>query len=94
MLQFMIKDGQWIIIKEQIEFSSSVTIAEIDIKLQRRLSQQEKFRKASIYVTELASVASESSHVHFYCKVELMGKLCEYWKSGKEDGLTLLDKGL
>ena len=79
------------IFSDNIHQPSSVTIAEIDIKPQCKLSQQEKFRKASICATELASVASEASHVHFYRKVEFME---EYWKSGKEVGLTLLDEGL
>jgi len=82
------------IFSDSIHQPSSVTIAEIAIKPQRRLSQHEKFRKASICVTELASVASEASHVHFYRKIELMEKLCEYWKLGKEVSLTLLDEGL
>ena len=82
------------IFSDSIDQPSSVTVAEIDIKPQHRLSQHEKFRKASICATELASVASEASHVHFNRKIDLMEKLCEYWKLGKEVGLTLLDKGL
>ena len=60
----------------------------------RRLSQHEKFKKASVCTTELAAVISEASHVNFHRRLEIVRSLCEYWKSGKEVGLKLIDEGL
>ena len=70
----------------------SVAIAEIE-KPPCRLSQHEKLKKANICTTELAAVMSEASHVNYH-KLEMVQKLCEHWKSGKEVGLKLIDEGL
>ena len=59
-----------------------------------RLSQHEKFQKASVCTTELAAVMSEASHVNFYNRLEIVKSLCEQWKSGKEVGLQLIDEGI
>ena len=59
-----------------------------------RLSQHEKFKKANICTNELAAVMSEAYHVNFYRRLEIVQNLCEYWKSGKEVGLKLIDEGL
>lgn len=77
------------------EFSlqPSVAITMIE-KPPRRLSQHEKFKKANVCTTELAAVISEASHVNFYRRLEMVQNLCEYWKSGKEVGLKLIDEGL
>ena len=77
------------------EFSHepSVTIAKIK-KPPRRLSQHEKFKKANVCTTELAAVISEASHVNFHHRLEIVQNLCEYWKSGKEVGLKLINEGL
>ena len=71
----------------------SVTIAKIE-KPSRRLSQHEKFKKANVCTTELVAVISEASHVNFHRQLEIVQNLCEYWKSGKEVGIKLIDEGL
>ena len=57
----------------------------------RKLSQHEKFRKASVQASELASVASLASNVHFDRRIALLKDLAERWKNGTEVGLVDLD---
>ena len=54
-----------------------------------KLSQHEKFRKASIVTSELASVASEASNVHFDHRIALLKDLIAYWRNGDE--VTLME---
>ena len=55
----------------------------------RKLSQHQKFRKASILTTELASVASEASNLHF--ERSTLQQLSAFWKNGYEVALTKVD---
>jgi zinc finger SWIM domain-containing protein 3 len=57
----------------------------------RRLSQHEKFRKASLLTTELASVMSHASHIHFKRRMNLLQELIDYWKNGEEVSLTSVE---
>ena len=50
----------------------------------RKLSQHEKFCKASIITSELASVASEASNVHFQRWLHLLRYMTAHWKNGDE----------
>lgn len=43
--------------------------------------------------TQLASVASEASHVHFHRRLKLLKELTDYWRNGEEVGLTEIDEG-
>ena len=45
-----------------------------------KLSQHQKFRKASILTAQLASVASEVSTMHFERRFELLEELLASWK--------------
>uniref|UniRef100_A0A1X7UD11 Uncharacterized protein n=1 Tax=Amphimedon queenslandica TaxID=400682 RepID=A0A1X7UD11_AMPQE len=47
-------------------------------------TQYERFRKASLITTELASVASEAFNIHFEQKLSSLNDLLKYWKNGKE----------
>lgn len=42
------------------------------INSRRKLSQHEKYRKALVFTSELASVASEASHVHFKRRLDVL----------------------
>ena len=57
------------------------------------LSQHEKYRKALLLTSELASVASVASHIHFERRLKLIRELIDCWKCGEEVGLTDIDKG-
>ena len=60
----------------------------------RKLSQHEKFRKASILTSELASVASEASYVHFDRLIALLKDLITYWRNGDEVTLMEVEDGM
>lgn len=60
----------------------------------RKLSQHEKFHKASILASQLASVASEASHVHFERRLSLLKDLITHWKDGDEVALMEVDDGM
>ena len=60
----------------------------------RKLSQHEKFRKASILTSELASVASEASNVHFDRRIALLKDLITYWRNGEEVSLMEVEYGM
>lgn len=79
-------------------FSSLPSTPSIDVSIfdstkQRKLSQHEKFRKATMLTTELAAVASQASHTHFYRRLELLKDLIDSWKSGTEVALAEVDEG-
>ena len=59
----------------------------------RKLSQHEKFRKALVLTSELATVASEASHVHFQRQLDVLQDLISHWKTGNEVTITEVDKG-
>lgn len=60
---------------------------------QRKLSQHQKFRKASILTNQLASVASEASNVHFKRHMNVLEDLLMRWKEGDEVALVDADEG-
>ena len=63
-------------------------------KHRRKLNQHEKFRKASIVTSELASVASEASNTHFERRLELLKDLTTHWKNGDEVAIVEIDDGM
>ena len=63
-------------------------------KHKRKLSQHEKYCKALLLTSELASVASGASHIHFHRRMKLLKELIDHWKSGEEVGLVDLDLGV
>ena len=72
-------------------FSADCGVALTSSKQQRRvLSQHQKFRKASILASELATIASYASKAHFDRRLRLLKELIDYWKNGEEVGLTEL----
>ena len=71
----------------------SVTVSQHDSRNERKLSQHEKFRKANILTTELATVISEASHSHYYQRLDLIKKLIDSWKNGEEMALCTVDEG-
>ena len=60
----------------------------------RKLSQHEKFRKALVLTSELASVASEASHVHFQRQLNLLQDLITHWKCGDEVAIMEVEEGM
>lgn len=62
-------------------------------KQKRKLSQHEKYRKALLLTSELASVASGASHIHFHRRIKLLQELIDHWKGGREVGLVDLNEG-
>lgn len=69
----------------------SVDLSIFDPTKKRKLSQHEKFRKATMVTTQLASVISEASQNHFYRRLELLKELTDSWKSGMEVTITEVD---
>jgi hypothetical protein len=57
------------------------------------LSQNHKFKKAVILTSELASLASEASKIHFVRRMKLLKELVEHWKENEEVALVEIDKG-
>ena len=60
----------------------------------RKLSQHEKFRKALVLTSELATVASEASHVHFQRRLDVLGDLISHWKTGNEVTIIEVETGM
>ena len=71
----------------------SVTLSRHDSRNERKLSQHEKFRKANILTTELATIVSEASRHHFYRRLDLLKELLDCWKNGEEMALCVVDEG-
>ena len=69
----------------QVTFSSS--------RSKRPLSQNQKFKKAVVLTSELASLASEASNVHFSRRIKLLNQLVEHWKKSEEVALVEIDEG-
>ena len=61
----------------------SVAVMEASSDHKRKLSQHEKYRKALVVTSELASVASGASHVHFHHRIKLLKELIDHWKNGE-----------
>ena len=59
----------------------------------RKLSQHEKFRKAILLTSELASVVSMASSIHFRRRMKLLQDLTNHRKCGEEVGLKEIDDG-
>ena len=72
----------------------SVSVTCSECKKPRKVSQHEKFRKANLLTTELATVMSEASHIHFNQRLDLVKDLIRHWKSGNEVGLMDVDDGM
>ena len=70
---------------------SSLVLTKSSCKGACKLSQHEKYRKATLVTSELASVASTASNFHFYRRMKLLKDLIDYWKSGEEVGLAEID---
>ena len=74
--------------------SSRASLSVIESSTEKRpLSQHEKYRKAVLLTSELASVASGASQFHFVQRLNLIQELIDHWKCGKEVGLLDLNEG-
>ena len=73
--------------------SSSLAIIVSKSKDVRKLSQHEKYRKAVVFTSELASVVSVASSVHFQRRIRLLKKLTDHWKNGEEVSLVEVGEG-
>ena len=73
--------------------SPSVTVSHHNSRNEHKLSQHEKFQKANILTTEIASVVSEASHLHFYQQLDLLKELIDGWENGEEMALCSVDEG-
>ena len=69
-------------------------ISHIPQKSTSVLSTQQKYKKAALITTELASITSESSGILFDRRIELLQELISSWKEGKEISLMEIDSGL
>ena len=56
-----------------------------------KLTQHEKFRKASIICSQVASVASVSSKIDFQRRMKLLNDLLDFWKNGTEVSLVEIE---
>lgn len=73
--------------------SPGVLVTQSSSKGKRKPSQHEKYRKAVVVTSELASVVSMASNVHFHRRMKLLQDLMDYWKRGEEVGLVEVDDG-
>ncbi len=62
-------------------------------KHRRKLSQHDKYRRALMLASELASVASEASNTHFERRLEVLRDLTGHWKNGDEVAIVEVDEG-
>lgn len=85
-------DNQRIFLDMSPSDSNIVEVTQVASKPTRVLSQHQKYRKAVVHTSELASVMSESSGVHFDRRIDLIKDLLQYWKNG-EVALAELDYG-
>ena len=70
-------------------FPSSSLLVTTVTKSSRPLSQHEKYRKALLLSSELASaLASAASNVHFERRIELLSRLTDHWRRGEEVTVT------
>ena len=67
---------------------SSSLLVTTATKSSRPLSQHEKYHKALLLSSELASVASAASNVHFERRIELLSRLTDHWRRGEEVTVT------
>ena len=63
-------------------------------KHHQALSQHQKFHEASLITTELASLASMVSNIHYKRRIELLKELVEFWKNGQMVGLTEISQSM
>lgn len=52
-----------------------------------------KYRKATYLTSELESIVSESSGIHFDHKMKFLKELIDLWKCGQEVAITEVDEG-
>ena len=67
---------------------SSSLLVTTATKSSRPLSQHEKYRKALLLSSELASIANAASNVHFERRIELLSRLTDHWRRGEEVTVT------
>ena len=72
----------------------SLSVVQSSSKGPRKYSQHEKYRKALVVASELASVASCASHVHFDRRMKLLRELIDYWKCNEEVGIVKIDQAM
>ena len=71
------------------EHSADVRVITItSAKHRKALSQHQKFCESSLITTELASLASMASNIHYERSFELLKELAEFWKNWRMIGLT------
>ena len=71
------------------EHSADVPVVTVtSAKHRKALSQHQKFCESSLITTELASLTSMASNIHYERRLELLKKLAEFWKNGQMFGLT------
>ena len=72
---------------------AALNISHVPQKSTSVLSAQQKYRKAALITSELASITSESSGILFDRRIELLQDLISSWKKGKEICLMEVDSG-
>ena len=80
-------------LKDGLPAAPSVTVSHYDSRKERKLSQHEKFCKANILTTELATVVSEASRRQFYQRLDVLKELIDGWKNGEEMAVCTVDEG-
>ena len=73
--------------------STSLEVSQVKAAPSRAMSQHQKYRKATYLTSELASIVSESSGIHFDRKMKFLKELIDSWKCGQEVALTEVDEG-
>ena len=83
----MIKDGHLLINEQHRGFfplssPQPLLVSTVSKEHGRKLSQHEKFRKASLLTSKLASILSKVSDFHFSHRLKVAEDLIIYWKNG------------
>lgn len=73
---------------------ATIEVTEYKYKRKHALSQHQKYRKAILFTSKLASVASEASGIHFHRRMKLLKELITSWKCGDEVALSNVDYGV
>ena len=73
--------------------STSLEVSQVKAAPSCAMSQHQKYRKATYLTSELASIVSESSGIHFDRKMKFLKELIDSWKCGQEVALTEVDEG-
>lgn len=87
-------ETQRIFINTEVAPSSTCTVTKKSSYPVCALSEQQKYKNASVLALELASIASKTSGVHYERRCDVIKRLTNYWKCGEEVSVVKLTHGM